>query len=73
MQERFAQLSDLCNQVRALLNVKRACVTAESAKSKEQMSEWLEKFIRTLKAEKATIETKIEEEEEEAQVHQRTL
>lgn len=72
-QERFTQLSDLCNQVRALLNIKRASVTAESTKSKEQMSEWLKRFIRNLKTEKETIETKIEEDEEEAQVNKYTI
>jgi len=68
LQQNIAQVSDRSNELRELINTKRILITNETIKSKEQMSEWLKKYIDNLIAEKARIVMDIEKAENEAQV-----
>ncbi len=68
LQQNIEQVSDRSNELRELINTKRILITNETIKSKEQMSEWLKKYIDNLIAEKARIDMDIEKAENEAQV-----
>jgi hypothetical protein len=68
LQQNIAQVSNRYNELRELINTKRILITNESIKSKEQMSEWLKKYIDNLIAEKARIDMDIEKAKNEAQV-----
>jgi len=68
LQQNIAQLSNQYNELRDLINTKRKLITNETIKSKEQMSEWLKKYIDNLITEKARIDMNIEKAEKEAQV-----
>ncbi len=68
LQQNIAQLSNQFNELKLLINNQRKLITEETIKSNEQMSEWLGKYIDNLIAEKAKIDTDIEETEKDAQV-----
>jgi len=68
LQQNIAQLLNRYNELKDLINEKRKLITNETIKSKEQMSEWLRKYIDNLIVEKARIDMDIEKAEKEAQV-----
>jgi hypothetical protein len=68
LQQNIAQLSNRYNELRQLINTKQNFITNETIKSKEQMSERLQKYIDKLIVEKARIDMDIEKAEKEAQV-----
>ncbi len=68
LQQNTAHVSNRYNELKLLINDKRKLITDETIKSKQQMSEWLQKFIDNLTAEKAKIDTDIEKTEQDAQV-----
>jgi hypothetical protein len=68
LQQNIAELSNLFNEVKQSINTKRQLIKNETIKSKEQLSEWLRKFIDNLNVEKAKIDTDIGNAEKEAQV-----
>ncbi len=68
LQQNIAQVSNRYNELKLLMNSQRKLITDETAKSKEQMSEWLQKYIDNLTAEKVRIDTDIDNTEKDAQV-----
>ena len=68
LQQNTAYASNRYNKLRLLINNKRKLITDETIKSKEQMSEWLRKYIDNLTTEKARIDADIEKMGKEAQV-----
>jgi hypothetical protein len=68
LQQNIAQLSNRYNELKLLINNQRKLITEETIKSKDQMSQWLGKYIDNLIAEIAKIDTDIEETEKDAQV-----
>jgi ribosomal protein L17 len=68
LQQNIAQVSNRYNELKLLINNQRKLITEETIKSKDQMSQWLRKYIDNLIAEKAKIDTDIEETEKDAQV-----
>lgn len=68
LQENIAKVSNRYNEVQLLLKTKTQLVRDQTNKSKKQISEWLQKYIDTLTAEKALIDAKIEKEEQVVKV-----
>ena len=68
LQQNITQLSNRYNELKQTINTKKKLITDETIKSKEQMNEWLRKYLANLIAEKARIDFDIEHAEKEAQV-----
>ncbi len=68
IQQDIEKLSNQFNELKQSIKTKQKYITDESIKSKQQLSEWLQKYIDNLTAEKTRIDMDIEKEEKKAQV-----
>lgn len=68
IQENIAEAFNRYNELKLLSNDKKKFIKDETHKSKEQVSEWLRKYIDNLNVEKARIDKDIENAEKEEQV-----
>jgi len=68
IQQDIEKLLNQFNELKQSIKTKQKCITNESIKSKQQLSEWLQKYIDNLTAEKERIDMDIEKQEKNAQV-----
>ena len=71
LQENIVFVSNHRNELKLLINSQRKFIKDETIRSKEQISQWLRKYIDNLNTEKARIDRDIDNAEKEGQVRKK--